>query len=635
MAIVFNCPHCGELHRVKDELAGRVGKCKRADCRQQILIPLKSTVPANGPATADPMDAEALAAAAFSEEAPPAPATDDKAAAAPAKMMKVACTGCDAKFEVDQAMQGKNTRCPECGHVFRVPKIIEDKPADWREAGKRRPSMAKAEDAPEGAWTDERRGVSADSIRKAGAHEVEEEEDPRDRRMRRIKTTLYGLALIGVVGFAVLYIIKSRREGKQEQWMEKALQETDRKDKFRAGVERYAGEFYVRNVSKNKREELDAALKHLKEESRDKLLQLPQREVDRNAMLIEVAQAFVVCGGDFNEVNEDRRLSWDKVHPEIRKSLGGIPADEWELRVRGLRLTARRLAAKDQGQLAAEIAKHSCTEAELPEMLGKIGIEFVQMGKKEAAEKLLAKAPARAAPALTALWLALHPDQDRPPASFPHVAPPAKGAALPRENRAQRLAYAEGRALQGRVADALAIAEAPGDPTDRAEALVLVAAAAADGGKAEEAGPVLDAVAALYKPGSKAGDEPVKAPPQASWVMVRAVEAAAKVNKTDAAQTILEAIKDEGVRSWARLEILRARLAAQPKQKADETWVETVSDPTRATLAAAIARAEVARHNAAAGESSYTRTVEAMGKGVLRAFGYAGTALGNQDRTMK
>ena len=70
MAIVFNCPHCKEAYRLKDELAGRKATCKNPDCRQQITIPV-------------PLSAAELEASAHSALADDTPKADE-AAAAPA-----------------------------------------------------------------------------------------------------------------------------------------------------------------------------------------------------------------------------------------------------------------------------------------------------------------------------------------------------------------------------------------------------------------------------------------------------------------------------------------------------------------------------------------------------------------------
>jgi hypothetical protein len=630
MAIVFNCPHCGEAHRVKDELAGKLGKCKRADCRQQILIPMKSTVPANGPAnTGGPVDAEALAAAAFSEEAPAA--AEETAAA---KKIAISCSACDHKFEVDNGMQGKNTRCPECGSVFRVPKIIEDKPADWRDANKGRPSMAKTtEPAPTGAWDVQRKGVSSDAIRKTGADEIEEEEDVGERRIRRLKQLLYGGALIGIIAFVIIYFVRRGRESAQEKWMDKAIEEVENKQDgakradFHAAIRSYAGEYFVRAAKK--REDLEAAMKHFAE-ARAKLHDLPVGNVDRNGMLIELGLAYTTCGGDANEVSEEKRLPWTKVPAEVRKTFNSIPAGAWELRVRAMRLLARKLAAKEQALLTTDVAQNCCTGAEQPEMIGKIGIELFLAGKKDLAEKVLAKAPNAAAPALTALWLALHPSEARPPASFAHVPPPPAGTSSVSRNA--RLAYCEGLALQGKIGEARALAERPTprpeDGFESIEALILVAAVAVETGKSGEAVAIIDAVAKSLK-------SEFKDAPQSGWLLVRAVEVAAKAGKMDAVQALLDSIKNPAVNSWARLGVLRLKLADQAKQRADETWVEAITDPSTVSVAAALARAEVARHNAAAGDNSYTKLVEGMTKGTIRPFGYAGTALGQQDRTQK
>ncbi len=626
MAIVFNCPHCGELHRVKDELAGRTGKCKSAKCKQQILIPYRSTVSANGTGAGTPSmtDAEALAAAALAEEA------QQQKQETSASKIRVECSGCGEKFEVDAAMAGKNVRCPACGKIVRVPMPKADKPVDWRQSDGGRPSLAKsAEPAPTGAWEVQRKGVSGEAIRKAGAHEIEDEDDIRERKIRRIKFTLYGLALTGVIAFAVIWIIRARSDRKQEKWMEQAVHEIEDKNEgskrpeYHAVIHQYALEYFVRAAKT--REERDAAANHF-EKAVSGLQGATESAADREAMYAELSLAAVACGGTQQEIDENRRLPWDRIQKMMRQSLEKIPAanhSERVLRQRAFRMLARRLAEKDQHGLAIAVANAACGEEERGGIHGRIGIEFVLMNKRDAAHQVLKQAKG-ANPELTALWLALSSDGISPPQNITVLALPKAGA----PSRDSRLAYAEGKALSGDIMGAWKIAAAqPGTATDHIDALVLVASVAVETGKADEAGQVLDAVVALMQG---------KGVSQSPWQMHRVVELYAKANKWDKAQAVHDSIKDASVRSWARLEMLRVKLAGQGKQKADEQYLEALAQsPGTSALPVAIGRAEVARHNAAAGESGYLRTVEAMPKGTIRPFGYAGTALGRQDRSQK
>ena len=45
MAIEFNCPHCGQPYRLKDDFAGMRATCKNPDCRKVITVPSPTTVP--------------------------------------------------------------------------------------------------------------------------------------------------------------------------------------------------------------------------------------------------------------------------------------------------------------------------------------------------------------------------------------------------------------------------------------------------------------------------------------------------------------------------------------------------------------------------------------------------------------
>ncbi len=650
MAIEFNCPHCGVLYKLKDELAGKTGKCKNAKCLQPILIPYRSTVGVNGSGAAQPLDAEALAAAAFGEEKPPPEVA--VAAKGPAKKAAVVCSFCDTKFEVDASMAGKNAPCPECGKIVRVPKLIENKPADWRTTASNKPSLAKAtEPAPAGVWDAQVKGVSGEALRKAGALDVAEEDDPDDRRIRRIKRALYGAALLGVIALAAIWIRKSFKEGKQERWMERAVVEIDDKNdgskrpEFKAAIHRYAGEYHVRAAQtaeqfKTALKSFDQALGQLQPEEAfaDQPVgeEIPKRKPtpDRDGMLIELGLSMVVAGGDGNDLSDGKRQTWDQTATSIRKCLikvsrddeaspaGKLPTDSLELRDRSLRLLARKLAEKNKGELGITVAKGITLPDELPEAAGRLGIELLLVGKKEQAQKVLAKAPPGAQPALTALWLGLNPESSMPKDDFKHVPPPVKDAK--EFSRDTVLAYAEGRALQGKWSEALAVARLKPGSFDQADALGRVAAAALDLGSPETAATAIDELVPLA--GVRGKDV------QRNWALARFAELAARAGKMDAAQKFIDAIEDDSVRAWAKLDVLRVKLAGRPKQKADDSWLESIADPAQASVAQAMAVAEVARHNAAAGESSYTRTVDSLPKGTIRPFGMAGTALGNQDR---
>ncbi|MCE9533333.1 MAG: hypothetical protein K8T89_19735, partial [Planctomycetes bacterium] len=261
------------------------------------------------------------------------------------------------------------------------------------------------------------------------------------------------------------------------------------------------------------------------------------------------------------------------------------------------------------------------------EMVGRVGIELFLMDKKDLAKQVLDKGATGVQPAMTALWLGLNPDKGEPE-NTPHVSPPSEKGKLG-VTREARLAYAEGFALQGKFADALKVADLQGaNSNDRLEALALIAAAALAMNKLDDAGPLLESIPGIIK-------NEMKGPPPSAWLLARIAELATIAKKTELAATMLESIKDDEVRAWAKLDMIRVKLAAQTKQKADDSLLDALAEPKNAPLAAGLARAEIARHQAALGDSAYQRSVEIMAKGMIRPFGYAGTALGTQDRKMK
>jgi hypothetical protein len=100
------------------------------------------------------------------------------------------------------------------------------------------------------------------------------------------------------------------------------------------------------------------------------------------------------------------------------------------------------------------------------------------------------------------------------------------------------------------------------------------------------------------------------------------------------AESLIPGLPDEPSKSWARLEILRGRLAAAGTGKAEDSWLQPIGDPAKSP-AAARAHEEIARHNAAAGVADYQTTVKGWPKGTVQPFGSAGLILGRQDRDLK
>ena len=166
MAIEFNCPHCKDPYRLKDEFAGRKATCKNPDCRQQITIPAPHSA----------AELEAAAHSALADEAPKVEAA--VAVAEPsAKSIPMACNFCGHQWTEPMSKAGKNTLCPDCRQRIRVPEPKEDVPDDWRQQKTKLPSGAKQHfEKLEGVQdAAEAKIVSGEALREADATGIEYE----------------------------------------------------------------------------------------------------------------------------------------------------------------------------------------------------------------------------------------------------------------------------------------------------------------------------------------------------------------------------------------------------------------------------------------------------------------------------
>jgi tetratricopeptide (TPR) repeat protein len=621
MAIAFSCPHCGELYRLKDELAGKRVTCRKTTCRKVFAIP------GNAPKVSAPVDAEALAAAALAEE----PAV--KQPTGPQKKIKVTCEYCDHAFEVEASMAGKNVRCPECGKIVKAPALVEQKPIDWRTGGDGRPSMAKREKDPalDGAWEAERTFAKRESLEQAGAIAKEEETEPVPigKRIRQIVLLLAGL---GLIAWGAIWFTKSRKEEKTERSLAEAVNAVENADEtkaipqFHAAIYRAAAEHRLRGIQK--KEDLEEGEKYLLR-AVAKLRDLPPTATERNALLVQVAELMPELGGPKDQVDQDLRRGWAdgqiSVKKHLRQTLQNLPPDR-DLKMLALRKVARRLGAKGQAEMATALALEVAAD-EPAEAIGQIGLELFQSGQKEAAQEVLKRAEglgdAAKAPALTALRLALGGGQPAPAGNLTLIPPPEAGSA----SDDARLAYAEGLALAGKMPQALSVAgfDGPGGDEGRVRAYAAVASVALESG-AGEAVSAAELAARII-------EQKMRSSPPPTWLMIRVAGLAARAGRVDAANGVVDTISDESAKSWAKLEVLRGRLAAL-KEKGDDSWLDALGDPSKPKVVQGLGREEMARHNAAVGESGYAKVVDTWPK-AMRAFGQAGTALGEQDRRRK
>ncbi len=215
MTIKFDCPNCLRKLSVKDELAGKKGKCP--GCQKNVLIPAATTqrtanpaaTPARTPEPAEPplpplppppsvdgpeRSQEEIDAAAMdalfekpAEDAPPDEITFD-------------CPMCGEKMTVSAELAGKREQCRECRRIVKVPNLEEKKPKDWREMDRQAPPPPTGEGTPE----DQLGATTTTGVSQEGKEEfdlIPRREKPipfGDRVLPYVLNSLIGLLVLGL-----------------------------------------------------------------------------------------------------------------------------------------------------------------------------------------------------------------------------------------------------------------------------------------------------------------------------------------------------------------------------------------------------------------------------------------------------
>jgi hypothetical protein len=621
MPIRFVCPGCKKNLSAKDEHAGKKLTCPA--CKKPLTVPRPSPAVKPAAPTAEgrpvperlangsPEDVEAAAAALLSD----APA----AAPGEATTIEFTCDYCDAPISVPATEADKRIPCPECKRILKVPEAQKADPSNWRKADKHLPSAAKLPDepAPEGAWGNlTRTVVSREALEEADA--IVEPEEPVAARDRVFYWSRWAVAVavpaaILLYGYRVYAANRERRAADAATAYARDPATLKQLGPARvASLNTLAGSYYLdaRLPYSDAPLASDTGSAELGQDAFARALTLLQdadpRSSERDAALGDLALAMVELGGTREEERDKLRLNWQECLRRVRAALGSIYAPEAKLEA--YRAVAGRLFERGQSEGALALASSAFSEAPgekaaaraagLLEYLGRSGDKTTV---EKAGDGILKEYAAKEPPPLAAEVVTLAILLGKPPP------PPGR---LPQEDENAWIGEAEGLARKGLLPQARARALAAKTPRVRLRSLVAVGGVTKQGAE-DLAAAGKAALADLPEPGRE------------GWSLLRLVRLGAGAGlPEDLLGKVADAIQDPALRGRARLELLRARLA-QSKGTVGTDAADGV-DPQ--TTAGALARAELARHNARY-DAAYFRTAESWPE-PMGAFGTLGALRG-------
>lgn len=596
-------------------------------------IPVKSTPQQ----TMRPVNPEAAAAKILSGPQKPPPA---QPASAPAEPIKFRCDYCDDEVTVPADLAGKQAPCPSCRRIIKVPLPVKNEPKDWRKVDTRGPLGARreTEPAPEGAWGSSTTVAAVSQQSLLDAKVIPEYKEPLTPRqwVARILAGSLALSLLLSSGWAAWHFTVL---SKQEQALRQALKYTEAGhepplgNEDAAEIHRAAGDFYVRAFR------AEEAQKQF-QIAQGRLTAADPGAIERDAILHDLAVSQVELGGTREEALEGRRLTWEAAQRDIQQTLRKIQAPH--VRVRALRDVLRRIMAKskeapeqnlDQQFLVSMARGSSSSENDVAEVLALAGLELVRASREPEAKDLAKEAlqvyeqtpaddpggedakPPALPSTLIALMVALGQKEEVAKKFLPAPATDKEVSRLD-----GRLGYSQGWARAGKWKEALALANAPGAPGQRLQALIALADIALD------TQPPAEEEADRFLKAAGAAAVELQGQAVSPWLWLELVRLRVRAGKTEKIQELMRALPAE-IQGRAQLEVLRDTLSHG--KKADEEALKTEAD--RKEHAYRLALELLARNNAEHGSSSAVqKAIGSWEPESLRPFGYVGLALGMQ-----
>lgn len=620
--IKFACPHCKKTLQVKDEFAGRKAACPA--CKKKLVVPAQMPAPATvkpapKPATA-PVDVEAMALAELS---------GNKEAEKPVATVDFTCPFCDAELHIGVELAGKQTPCPECRRIVKVPLVEKSGPRDWRKPEESvMPSGAKREDAPlEGAWGTQMgtRAVSSEALLEADVIKIEREPFlQREWVLFNVRVPVFVVAF----GGGILLVA-----GLWFAW--RSLRTDLEKDAVQM-AEAYLLPDKVKGLSPPQQAELQRLLAEYCYRTGD-----PERVNLGRQRFALARQAAAALADEVEKQAILRELLWtqlelgmhvdDRGAEEMRETLRLVEPDAWRADV--MRELARHAVKSGNSQAVSAMAGifrgGSGTDARRIAALSTLGLELAEAGQVDDARQLaLSAAPLYKAddpfpkPLLTLVVALKKPDleelrkkleshKDKDPTT------PARMAA----------AQIEGQLRAGDLKPDVKVFEVVKETRIRVDAL-LSCAGVLTGAKSGDARPLLEEAAKLMT--ALSGED-------ALWQQQRLVPLALEAGDLAFAKQLSDGLPQGPIQSRARLAIFRARLAilqgamGQSEQYYfDPSLADSLKDGPSA--AHAVGLALLARDNARRYRGDAWDWAKNLEPDTLRPFAAAGVALGMRDR---
>jgi hypothetical protein len=610
MSIKCNCPNCKQAFNVKDDLGGKKAQC--STCKQVFVIPVP---------TAQPADLEQFAAAALADRStaqePPKPQAQ----------IEFVCFYCDSRVHVSAELAGKQTSCPECRRIVKVPQLEKREQKDWRKLDPRMPAGARrdAEPAPEGMWASRTLGsVSVESLIQAEAIPQTLKKLTWQQKARRGAVVVAGLAVVASFAWVLLFLLAQNRE---KRAVALALEYADGKDKVNgeaaAALNTFLGDYFLRASKVT-----DARSRF--QRARADIIAAPQTSlVTPDFLLRDLALAQIDLGGDKLAVEQGTHIGWNDAFKEIRQTLQNLRSPPG--RVYALRAVTRKLIENEQGRAAGSMASLFAQDAS--ELLSVVGLELLRAGQDAEAKLLAEQALGRP----QAEGPGTPNDNPAPPPQSPSAALVALQIALGKISaetalaslRAEKkdpdpsllLGVVEGLTWQGKLEQARTLAASAPTPATKLEAAAALIKIASEKGQGEAVIQDFDKAAQLA--------EFEKGRPGSGWEVYRLVRAGQHIGLGSKAHALIQYIGDPDLRAWAGLEFLLGELAAEG-QPPPESMVETID---KNFVARGLAVEAIFHHNVrrggAAGDA--LRSCADLEPTWLRPFGLIGIARGLQD----